>query len=548
MAFLTKLWNGVRAVLGLILPVFSKARDFPGLGRGLRWAIHLLLLALVLVGLYWLNGFAEVKTLLGAAPTVGRIRLHDYYLPLLFLAVYLLAWLARWLRRLLMEEETSDYPDIDEAWDEAVDALGQAGIALSEAPLFLILGQPAGGEEALFGASQLPLLVKQVPRRPAAPLHVSANAEGIYVTCAGASLLGRQAAILAGHVQVSADGQGGVPGPEIGGDEDPFKTMRPRGKLLEVQAILARAREQGRTPEQLTDQERQEIRGLLGQEEAEAAQRQGRPRPMLLKNAAEVELLSARLGHLCRLIARDRRPYCPINGILLLVPFAGGESEEDANQLGALCQQDLSVARKVLRVNCPVFALVCDLEKAPGFADFLARFPEAQRQRRLGQRFPLAPDVEPAALPGLTESLVRWVCNNLFPAWATKLFRVEASTAEELAAVVRGNAALFQLVQHMHERQKHYGRLVVRALAADDSAPWLFGGCYVCSTGGNAREQAFVAGVFRRLIENQNFVSWTAEALAEDEAHRRWTKYGYVGVGLTAMALLLLVWSLWRPR
>ena len=51
--------------------------------------------------------------------------------------------------------------------------------------------------------------------------------------------------------------------------------------------------------------------------------------------------------------------------------------------------------RKALRVNCPVFTLVTDLEKAIGFADIIARLPEKMRHLRMGLGFPLVPDLEP---------------------------------------------------------------------------------------------------------------------------------------------------------
>src|SRR4029077_21086238 len=81
--------------------------------------------------------------------------------------------------------------------------LAEAGLDAREAPLFLVLGRPAGGERALFGAGNVKLQVKQSPRRPDTPLTVSANQDAVYVTCAGASLLGQYATLLAGAPDVS---------------------------------------------------------------------------------------------------------------------------------------------------------------------------------------------------------------------------------------------------------------------------------------------------------------------------------------------------------
>ena len=119
---------------------------------------------------------------------------------------------------------------------------------------------------------------------------------------------------------------GGESGFGGGSGEDMFRTVQPGGLMKDMQAVLARAREQGRDPSDLTEEEKREIRALVAQEESQRGGRKTGPRPQIMKNAPEVERCSARLRHLCRLIVRDRRPYCPANGILFLVPFAGAAS------------------------------------------------------------------------------------------------------------------------------------------------------------------------------------------------------------------------------
>src|SRR2546425_667191 len=115
MGFLSALWNGLTGFLGLILPVGSGVRP-AWMTPGVRWALHVLVLALVLLGLFLLN-----KVLGIAALIPGRLRvLAEFWLPILFLLVYTLAWVGWWLWQLLWAEETSYYPDIDEAWDEAM--------------------------------------------------------------------------------------------------------------------------------------------------------------------------------------------------------------------------------------------------------------------------------------------------------------------------------------------------------------------------------------------------------------------------------------------
>src|SRR5262249_52759272 len=122
-------------------------------------------------------------------PWVGR-----YWLPLLTLCLYAMLWLGWWLYRVLsldIEPVGSEFPDIDRAWGLAVEALHKADISPANAPLFLVLGWPSGTEDDFYRAAGLKGQVKQVPNDPGEPLHVTANRDGIWLTCPGASLLGQ---------------------------------------------------------------------------------------------------------------------------------------------------------------------------------------------------------------------------------------------------------------------------------------------------------------------------------------------------------------------
>jgi hypothetical protein len=253
MGLLAAIWNWFRQLLGLVLPFFSKARDLKGMGSQLRGVLHVVMLVLILVGLAIIHHLLDLGKLIQTPYPL----LANYWLPLLFLLVYVLMWLGWWLWKLLQpEEEASVFPDIDDAWSEAVKALEQGNIDLTEAPLFLVVGRPAAPEEALFAAAKLNFTVKQSPRRSDAPLHVYANRDGIYVSCAGACLSGRQSEILLGASSPGGGGDSGLGAGDSGmggaSGEDIFKTVQPGGLMREMQAVLARAREQGRDPSRST--------------------------------------------------------------------------------------------------------------------------------------------------------------------------------------------------------------------------------------------------------------------------------------------------------
>src|SRR4051794_26921273 len=194
MFLLNTVWRGIKGLAKLAFPFFAKARELRHPGQRLRWVLRLLILAVTLVLLGFINDWADLERVLRAPmPILRRI-----WLPLLFLLIYVMSWLIWWLWELLTAEgEGSAFPDIDAAWEAALRALEQASIDLTQSPLFLILGSPVGTEEALLNAAKLSFEVGRTPRGADAPLHIYANRDGIYLTCPGASLLGKHSALLA---------------------------------------------------------------------------------------------------------------------------------------------------------------------------------------------------------------------------------------------------------------------------------------------------------------------------------------------------------------
>src|SRR4051812_2836410 len=412
---LKKLWGGLKGLAKLGFPVFAKARDLRHPGPRLTWALRLLVLASILVLLGFVNYWARLESVLRAPlPILRRV-----WLPLLFLLIYLMSWLSWWLWELLTADRgESEFPDIDRAWEAALVALDHASIDLTQAPLFLIFGSPIGTEEALFNATRLPFEVGRTPRGSDAPLHVYANRDGIYLTCPGASLLARQAALLAEAP------------PEVATAPAPAMAMA-------AAAAAPSPFEPGVLGRRLDRPEGGGGDGGGGGDESpppsgDATMPQPRRRPAsLLADAAEVDRLSARLQHLCRLIVRSRRPYCPVNGILFLIPFAATESAAEADEIGAICQRDRALARDILQVHCPAFALICDAEEIPGFRTFLGRFPEEQREKVLGLDFPLVPIVDESGFAAMIGDGVRWVDQVLIPTLVYRLWRIEEADRKD---------------------------------------------------------------------------------------------------------------------
>src|SRR5580692_8423076 len=105
------------------------------------WILHIVLVIAIVFGLYAINYRYHLETeLLSPFP-----RLHQYWLPLLFVLVYVGGWLGWWFFKLLTDPRDGRYPDIDAAWSAGLKALSAAGIDPREVPLFLVVGKPQSG-------------------------------------------------------------------------------------------------------------------------------------------------------------------------------------------------------------------------------------------------------------------------------------------------------------------------------------------------------------------------------------------------------------------
>ena len=72
----------------------------------------------------------------------------------------------------------------------------------------------------------------------------------------------------------------------------------------------------------------------------------------------------ASVRSLCRLIRDERRPWCPVNGLLVLVPWSATEVEETSRNGAGVLAGELAGVREEFRQRYPTFAMVTDLEAA----------------------------------------------------------------------------------------------------------------------------------------------------------------------------------------
>jgi IcmF-related N-terminal domain len=532
-------WAGrvFRWLAGAVVPMFAR----PTAPVGLAWFLHVVFVIGAAVGLY----FAQPLLSITQNITRGPLWFRDFWLPALFLLAYLLTWSAAWLWALLAPgHPTTAFPDLDEAWAEILAAMAKAGIGLADTPMFLVLGEFPAGLEVLFRGLPHGLVVAG-GSAPGSPIRAFANRDGIYIAIPGASLLGIQGWIATSDEEGlpfadSMAGSMGV-GASIGIDQSVGISMGGSiigsvgvgAPLHEIQRIVRRAREENRA---LTEDEKKRIRDLSGKPApaAHAPTAATSGTVSILKNTRLVAEATARMEHVCGLIAAVRWPLCPVNGAILAVPVAASDRDDSAQQWGLVAREDLARATALLRLNFPVFALLGGVETLPGGATFFERLAAEKGAQRLGKGFPLNPDVSPASVAAEVEKAAGWVFGSLLPYYVFKQMRAESPTDS------RENAALFRFLAELRRRSPRLARLVSRAVTQDDVAP-VFGGCYLAvATPSDPNDAKFAKEFFKKVESSQAAVAWTEDAYAHDAGYRSMARTGYAMLGLIFLGIVAL--------
>jgi hypothetical protein len=430
--------------------------------------------------------------------------------------------------KLWLEGETSAFEDIDRAWNAGLAELERNGLELSRLPLFLAIGSSGEQHERkLFEAARLSLSVGPFPQGGAA-LHWYATDKAIYIVASEVGNLSKVATL--GESVVDEERKRQLT-PTPAAVAAPFN---PHGGTLEVK--VPDIRETIATPPPMAAAApapgpvgRPDYRGtmmLVGESATAPGAVSAEPAALdkvpIKLSREDREAQPLRLRYLCQLIRRARQPYCPINGLLTLLPYnviqRGGS---DATEVQASVQSDLATLGQSLRLRFPAICLVTGLERESGFRELIRRVGfERARLQRFGKGF----RVWDQATSEQLGALCLHACG-AFELFIYELFREKDSlTSPEKAP---GNRKLYTLLcQIRRDFQKRLDRILADGYGHDQerngrASSILFGGCYFAATGPNEATQAFTQSVFERLLEEQEELEWQPSILREDAWFRR---------------------------
>ncbi len=434
--------------------------------------------------------------------------------------------------RLWLEGEVSRFPDIDYAWQKGIAELARNGIDVQQVPMFLVVGSSGlAQEKSLFGATRLNFRVKEFPEGPAA-LHWYANPEAIYICTTDIGQLSKLAAL----------------GENVPLNSGPSSAPAPAAPAQGIRGTIMAGFEPAPPPAIMTS-------GVFTPPSAPAPAAGGDIRGTMMvgggvdvgamvaamaKNAIVLEPHDAleqehRLQYLCRLVKRARQPLCPLNGILTLLPYGLIQAgPREGIEVERVAKSDLSTIRHEFKLRCPATAMVVGLHRESGFRELVRR---VGLDRAKNQRFGKGSGLWVPPITHQIEGVCVHACG-AFEDWVYALFREADALAKP------GNTKLYSLLCKIRQNlQPRLAGILSGSFAEDPTSResgdgLLFGGCYFAAAGESDDRQAFAKGVLDKLLEQQEELEWTSDAIADDQRQRRIA----MGLwGINAVLIMVLV-------
>jgi hypothetical protein len=248
-----------------------------------------------------------------------------------------------------------------------------------------------------------------------------------------------------------------------------------------------------------------------------------------------------RLSHVCRHLERARDPYCTLNGVLVVTPFSLlRRGPEQVRHLANATRQDLRTIQRSAHLRCPVISLIGGMEHEPGFGELVRRVGSGPAlEQRIGMRFE---PWNPATRERL-EALAVHACDRI-EGNVYDLFKMQDGYNKP------GNTKLYNLLCRTRTGFSDVLKIYLPAAFGQqdqDEKAMMFSGCYFAATGEIEKLQGFLKSVLAdRMLENQDDLQWTDEALRHDAMREMWAKVGMAASGLLLLGSAFLVIRYWQ--
>lgn len=509
------LWP-IRTALSSPMAIFSAPRKLLGLSLPFRLALFSLLF-LILCAVLGCVLFLATDNRAALA-----VYLRSWWLILILLIVIPIAVykvMQAWL-----QGEPSRFPKIDQAWEAGMDAMRDHHIDLTEVPLYLVTGlEDDKHARRVMESSGQSFAVNGLPEGPA-PIHWFASDSAIFLCLTQTSCAGQLVAKF-NSTSGPAESPGATPAAKGMFSETMTLGDQPGGAggFTESTDFGESSPEPIETvppPSAMTD-----FTGTVGVVDPSLFQAIGQAPggthgvAVIKLNDKERRETEEQLEYVLEKLRVAREPFSPVNGMLNLFPFnMVRHSGAQADELKQVALRDLELIRETLRIRCAASVVIDGMEDESGFRELARRIGrETVKKNRFGKG---NPDVWTPTTPDNVEAIVRHACG-AFEDWAYHLFGVPGGLSK------LGNTKLYSLLclvrteiqERLIEILCHvYGRDSDDARAEPHSM--MFSGCYFAATGDSDDKQAFIKSVFDKLLEQEEKISWTDEALSEADRYR----------------------------
>ncbi len=498
--------------------LFGAAKKTSGLPPVVYQIVHLLLVA-VIVGLL---GFFS-RDLPGGDNIDSEYEfVRAYYYGIVAFLVYLFIRLVIYVVRLFLAPVEAEFPDIDEAWRAGIQGLARQRLDCRAMPIIVILGLAEYEEASFFaGAGLNPTVIEPGVDRKGAPLRFFATNHALFLTLPGVSALNCQwshppvTAPVTGQLLESAPSDG-TQSPGSSQSDGAQATLQPGQQWAAGQTLQPGPFGAGGTlrPGQVQSRTTQPVQSVAAG-----------------LSADELDLCRRRLRYVCRLIARERQPFCPINGALVTV------SLHAADTMGPIIAQagteDIRNLHAFTEMCFPTAIVFSGWDQLSGITEFVRRAsqvdPRFGGHLRAGSHFATGRPVDSASADWVIRRGVEW-----FRRWIYSAFAQDPSASS--------NATLYRFLCSLDARRARLSQCLTSVLAetVHGETPRLTG-CYFSGNDPSARRHLFVKDVLAKLIEEQDGVAWSWSRIRRDQVCRAWS---YAAWGLVAALTAADVWLL----
>lgn len=455
-----------------------------------------------------------------------------FWCGFVFLLGYAIIRVVLHLLSLMGIEEEGEFKDIDNPWNRALADLDAEDLQIDDLPLFIINGLTPQQEQSVFqeAANLEWKVISPPPNDSSSPLRVFANSDAIFVSCTGIGAVSCQQGKVVTDSFAPSGAFGGTMPPKMGAGNR-TQTAGEMGSILAAARASTgtmvggaehappSAADGGAPPPPIPAAAGGTLRSI-GAALAQATMSPGGVKRAMKTfsaanaevkgygkkrvapiNEVEAELGRRRVDYLCSLIREARFPYCPINGMMQVIPLSWATAEDEAKRLAPAIQHDLAAFHESLQLQFPIVVVFSELDSISGLKEFLVRSERLQRgirNTRAGTRFWPGSPINHESIDVMLDRSMNW-----FRGWIYAAFSQDINSEE--------NQSLFHLLCAMRQKKPALATLLKGGLSQVCDPEMRLSGCYFAATGPGATEQGFVRGVLDRLVEMEEEVAWSPE-------------------------------------